>query len=63
MGGGGGHGGGGGRCSKCKMKRKVREHDVMDMKLGCQKNWVGRLLNPNQIEAPPEERSDALALH
>lgn len=43
------------RCRKLKMKHKVRELDVMDMKLGFQLNWVENILNPNQIPAPSEK--------
>lgn len=45
-------------CRKCKVKHKVREQDVMDMKLGCQQNWVERILNPNQILARVRGEAD-----
>lgn len=56
-------GGGVAGVGNVKMKHKVREQALMDMKLGCQQNWVERILNPNKIPAPSEEGGSAPALH
>ena len=50
-------------CGKCKMKHEAGEQGVMNIKVGCQHNWVGRTLNSNQSLYPSERGGSSLALH